>query len=215
MTDDDDFASLLRATGPLPADRVARVVSEAAADVDRLLASGHPHGRLSPAAIIARADGGIALADPASIGDSPDTGAHAAPEIFAGSLPDARSEVFSLASTAYTLLTGTAPNSFGIANARRARPDLGPGLEGALTRATSRDPAFRFQSAGDFARALAEALAPAPDAAPQESAPQESGAAAGRPRKISASTLLALVTIALAVLSALLWGAIFVVQHLD
>ena len=217
---DDDFASLLRATGPLPADRVARVVSEAAADVDRLLASGHPHGRLSPAAIIARADGGIALADPASLGDSPDTGAHAAPEIFAGSLPDARSEVFSLASTAYTLLTGTAPNSFGIANARRARPDLGPGLEAALTRATSRDPAFRFQSAGDFARALAEALAPAPDAAPQESAPQESapqesGAAAGRPRKISASTLLALVTIALAVLSALLWGAIFVVQHLD
>ncbi|CAM3256480.1 hypothetical protein [Tsukamurella hominis] len=214
MTDGDDFATLVRATGPLPADRVARAVAEAAAEVDRLLTEGHPHGRISPAAIIAQADGRIVLAAPASLGDSPDTGAHAAPEIFAGSPPDARSEVFSLASTAYTLLTGTAPNSFGIANARRARPDLGPGLEAALTRATSRDPAFRFQSAGDFARALAAALAPAPDAAPQDSA-APSAHAGGRPRKISAATALALVALTLAVVSALLWGAIFVVQNLS
>lgn len=214
MSAGDDFATLVRATGPLPAHRVVHVVSEAAAEVDRRLAAGHPHGRLSPAAITADADGRIALVDPASLGDAPDTGAHAAPEIFGGSRSDPRSEVFSLASTAYTLLTGTAPNSFGIANARRARPDLGPGLEAALTRATSRDPAFRFQSAGDFARALAEALAPVPGADAADSAAQQA-VAGGEPRKIAASTLLALVALGLAVLGALLWGAIFVVQNLS
>lgn len=214
MPDGDDLAARVRATGPLAADEVARFVSAVADEVDLRVADGHPHGRLSPAAIRHLPDGRVVLVDPAALSHVPDTGAHAAPEIFAGSPPDVRSDVFSLASAAYTLLTGSAPNSFGIANARRARPDLGPGLEAALTRATSRDPAFRFQSAGEFAQALAEALAPAAGAAPQDSA-AEASRAAGRPRKVSASTLLALVAVALAVLSALLWGAIFVVQNLS
>ncbi|CAM3897966.1 hypothetical protein ACXYTP_00490 [Tsukamurella ocularis] len=211
MTDGDDLATRVRATGPLAASEVARIVAAAADEVDRRVAGGHPHGRLSPAAIVQLPDGRIALADPAALSHISDTGAHAAPEIFAGALPDARSEVFSLASTAYTLLTGTAPNSFGIANARRARPDLGPGLEAALTRATSRDPAFRFQSAADFAGDLAAALAPdagAPAAA-AESVP------ARPPRRIPALRLLALVAGVLAVLSVLLWGGIFLVQNLS
>lgn len=164
MTEAADFATRVRATGPLAANQVAHVISSVAAEVDGRVGAGVPHGRLSPAAIALTPDGRVVLVDPASLGGAPDTGAHAAPEIFAGAAPDARSEVFSLASTAYTLLTGTTPNSFGIANARQARPDLGPGLEAVLTRATSRDPAFRFQSAADFARALAEALVPTPTA---------------------------------------------------
>lgn len=157
----DDFARRIRASGPLAANQVAHVVSAVAGEVDRRTTAGHPHGRLSPAAVALTSDGSVVLVDPATLDGSPHTGAHAAPEIFGGAAPDARSEVFSLASTAYTLLTGTTPNSFRIANTRQARPDLGPGLEAVLTRATSRDPAFRFQSAADFARALAEALAPA------------------------------------------------------
>ena len=171
MTEAEDFATRIRVTGPLAANQVAHVVAAVATEVDERAAAGAPHGRLSPAAISLRPDGRVVLVDPASLGSVPDTGAHAAPEIFGGATPDARSEVFSLASTAYTLLTGTTPNSFGIANARLARPDLGPGLESVLTRATSRDPAFRFQSAGDFARALAGALAPVAGGEPPSRAP--------------------------------------------
>ncbi|WEL94511.1 hypothetical protein P1N98_06405 [Tsukamurella tyrosinosolvens] len=211
MTDGDDLATRVRTSGRLPADEVAHVVSAAADEVDQRVADGRPHGRLSPAAILQLPDGRIALADPATLSHVPDTGAHAAPEIFAGAPPDARSEVFSLSSTAYTLLTGEAPNSFGIANARRARPDLGPGLEAALTRATSRDPAFRFQSAAGFAAALAEALAPTPEA--PAAAPQS--LPTRPPRRIPALALLALVAGVLAVLSVLLWGGLFLVQNLS
>ncbi|MGX9293847.1 hypothetical protein [Tsukamurella paurometabola] len=206
---DDDLATRLRATGPLPATEVARILSAAADVVDRRIAEGRPHGRISPAAIVAPANGDVVLADPATLGRLPETGAHAAPEIIAGAPADARSEVFSLASTAYSLLTGTTPNSFGIANARRARPDLGPGLEAALTRATSRDPAFRYQSAGDFARALADALAPAAESGPPTPAAED------RPRRISALGLLSLIAGVLAVVSVLLWGGILLAQNLS
>ncbi|NMD55549.1 hypothetical protein [Tsukamurella columbiensis] len=212
---DGDFAGRVRATGPLAANQVAYVVSAVAAEIDGRAAAGDPHGRLSPAAIALASDGRVVLVDPASLGAAPDTGAHAAPEIFGGAIPDARSEVFSLASTAYTLLTGTTPNSFRIANARRARPDLGPGLEAALTRATSRDPAFRYQSATDFARALAAALAPPPaDTVAPELFDFPEGVA-DRARRMSALRLLALIAATLAVLSVLLWVGILVVDSLS
>ncbi|BDH56619.1 hypothetical protein [Tsukamurella sp. PLM1] len=208
MTDAEDFATRIRATGPLAANQVAYVVSSVAADIDGRVAAGVPHGRLSPAAIALRPNGSVTMIDAAALGNVPDTGAHAAPEVFAGSPPDARSEVFSLASTAYTLLTGSTPNSFGIANARQARPDLGPGLEAVLTRATSRDPAFRFQSAADLARALAEVLTPVAGDTP--ASPQAARARDHRPRK---GPVLALLALVLAVLGVLLWTAVFIAHR--
>ncbi|RDH12688.1 hypothetical protein [Tsukamurella pulmonis] len=179
---DDSFADLVAAGGPLAADRVARAVCSVAGEVDRRAAAGDPHGRLSPAAITATPDGGV-LIDPAAETPTMEFAVHAAPEVIGGAAADARSEVFSLASTAYTLLTGRTPNSFGIATTRRARPDLGPGVEAVLTRATSRDPAFRYPSASDFARALDAALTSAgtPTVAPVARADERTRRSPWRP----------------------------------
>ncbi|TWS22736.1 hypothetical protein FK268_18620 [Tsukamurella sputi] len=218
---DDDFATRIRETGPLAADQVAHVVSAVADEVDRRAAEGRPHGRLSPAGIALTPDGRVVLVDPTSLDGSADTGAHAAPEIFGGAAPDVRSEVFSLASTAHTLLTGTAPNSYRIANTRQARPDLGPGIEAVLTRATSRDAAFRFQSASDFARALADALAPeagAPAASepfpPGPRAPVRADGPLAGPRLGVLGRWAGAVGIVLAVATVLLWAGAWVVRVL-
>lgn len=150
-----DAADLLRDHGPLSAGQVQFLVNAVASDVDARVAAGKPHGRLNPTALWLEPSGGVRLTDAL---DEVDAHAHAAPEVLAGQDPTVRSEVFSLASTTYTLLTGHPPNPYGFATVRRARPDLGPKVDSVLAQATARGPEFRFDSAAEYAASLATAL---------------------------------------------------------
>ncbi len=179
MAGQGDSSVGLQDRGPLAADDVRFVMGAIAPVVDSRVDAGAPHGRISPATLVVE-PGGARLAE---VSDTEDVDTYAAPEVRAGDAPTARSEVFSLASTTYTLLTGHPPNPYGFATVRRDRPDLGPEVDGVLLQATARTPDLRFASAAEFAAALAEALekpvplsaipvrAPAPVTAMQLAAP--------------------------------------------
>ncbi|MGX9293846.1 hypothetical protein [Tsukamurella paurometabola] len=154
MAGQGDSSVGLRDRGPLAASDVRFLIGAIAPIVDARVEAGTPHGRLSPAALQVEA-GTARLTDPA---EADEATTYAAPEVRAGGAPSARSEVFALASTTYTLLTGHPPNPYGFATVRRDRPDLGPEVDGVLLQATARTPDLRFASAGEFAAALAEAL---------------------------------------------------------
>ncbi|MET9325670.1 hypothetical protein [Tsukamurella sp. NPDC003166] len=141
--------------GQLTAGQVRFLVGSVAPEVDVRAAAGRPYGRLSPTALQVGTDGSVHLAaSPSAV----DADAHAAPEVLGGAEPTVRSEVFSLASTSYSLLTGHPPNPYGFATVRRARPDLDPRVDGVLAQATARGPEFRFPTVTAFADALGAAL---------------------------------------------------------
>ncbi len=100
------------------------------------------------------------------------------PEQSSGEEPvDARSDIYSLAAVLFEALVGrppfTGPNARAIMarrlvedppSVRPARPEVGVEVEAAIRRAMARQPGDRFESAGEFAAALA---APVMDSSPQ------------------------------------------------
>ena len=105
--------------------------------------------------------------------------AYLSPETIEGRPVDDRTDQYSLACTAYFLLTGRNPFSGPSAAAVFAAhlthpmPSVGPAhgaaapvLDAVLARATAKDPAQRFGSVAEFATALREALRPRTDAYP-------------------------------------------------
>ncbi|MBX9710175.1 MAG: serine/threonine protein kinase, partial [Xanthobacteraceae bacterium] len=83
-----------------------------------------------------------------------------APELFQGSPPNARSEVFSIAVTLYRMFSGGA-FPFGQWERQplsRKRPDLPAWLGKCLAQALAFDPALRFANAAEFAQALEAGL---------------------------------------------------------
>ena len=81
---------------------------------------------------------------------------HLAPEQAAGAEPDARTDIYAVASLLFELLTGEPPR--GRASARTARPDVSRALDRVLARALDPDPARRFPDARSFADALARSV---------------------------------------------------------
>ena len=79
-----------------------------------------------------------------------------APEQAAGAEPDARTDVFAVASLLFELLTSEAPR--GRTCARTVRPDVPRALDRALARALDPDPDRRFPDARAFADALARSV---------------------------------------------------------
>ncbi|WP_460604044.1 protein kinase domain-containing protein [Jatrophihabitans fulvus] len=143
--------------GPLP---VAQVVSAAlvgAAALDELRRHGHAHGLISPQSLIDEPGGRVRLVAPlpAALADivalAGGTG-HEPPEVLRGGGTTWAADVFSLASTAWTLLTGRPP--FGAPDDRLARltaaeppplvrADVPPALADTLRAALAADPGRR------------------------------------------------------------------------
>ncbi|EGD55906.1 serine/threonine-protein kinase [Gordonia neofelifaecis] len=187
--DGEDLAQRLRATGPLAANQVGFVVAVVADALDRAHSSGLVHRDVKPANILLSHDGDVLLTDfgiarPAlpdtaltATGTAVGTLDFASPEQLQGLTVDGRSDQYSLACTAFALLTGVA--LFADSSAARVitrqlsdplpsvlarRPDVTAAVDAVLSRATAKDPDLRFASTAEFAGALNRALAEHPAA---------------------------------------------------
>jgi serine/threonine-protein kinase PknK len=173
----------LRTEGPLPAARVAAIGAKIADALAAAHEVGIVHRDVKPGNILLSRFGVPALAD-FGVGHLIDAAAsdsvldsfslhHAAPEVISRSSPSPVSDVYSLGSTLFELLTGHPPFG-GEAEEVPAIlwqivhepppavhcPDL-PGLGDQISLALSKDPDDRPQSAAEFARALNALIVPA------------------------------------------------------
>ena len=169
---------------PLSVDDVCRIVSQVASALDALHDSGLVHRDVKPANIMLADDGRAILVD-LGVARSLNTDGITSPSVVMGTpgflapeqLGDAvaagpRTDVYQLAATAYTLLTGRPPFQGSpvevlYAIAHRAAPDLQalcpdlpPGMAAAIVEALAKDPQRRPAHAGAFAGALTAAALP-------------------------------------------------------
>lgn len=172
-TTDGSYADLMNTAGPIPVDEVVRVGIAVAAALQATHAAGGLHLGVTPA-IIARGAAGpmLTLDAPPAAGTLVADGfaPHASPEALLGEPLDARSDVYSLASTMWTLLAGHPP--FAVDADESLDPDIYqervlrapapavpvtgiPGwLQVSLRRAMAKQPEDRYPTAAAFADAL-------------------------------------------------------------
>jgi serine/threonine protein kinase, bacterial len=183
-----DAANLVRKRYPtgMPVDQVISIVTAVASALDSIHSAGMLHRDVKPANIlcsdtaagarrIALADFGIARQIDDSSGITATnvtigTVSYAAPEQLMGKKSDGRADQYALAATAFHLLTGAAPfvdsNPAVVIGQHLSSPpprlgDVRPELsrlDAAIATAMAKDPAQRFASCSDFARALAGAV---------------------------------------------------------
>jgi serine/threonine-protein kinase len=180
----------------LPVEDAVRLAREVAESLDYAHRNGVVHRDIKPENILLTeghalvADFGIAKAVSTAgderltqTGTAVGTPAYMSPEQASpGTSLDGRSDVYSLGCVLYEMLSGeppfTGPSSQAVIarhavepprSLRVVRPGVPPALERAVERALAKVPADRFQTAGEFARALT--LPEATSAAPRKPAP--------------------------------------------
>jgi diguanylate cyclase (GGDEF)-like protein len=162
----------------MPYELVEQVIAQIADALDAMHKAGVLHRDVKPANILldrerARAvlvDVGIAKRR-GTAHDPAGTPGFTAPESFVGGAEDPASDVYGLAATAYTLLTGTAPFGEGAIDGilarqqregptspKRWRPALPMAVEAVLVRALQPEAESRYATATEFARAFGHAL---------------------------------------------------------
>jgi serine/threonine-protein kinase len=178
----------LRTRGPLPPTEAARVLREVAWALAYAHGRGIVHRDVKPDNILLEAGTGRALVtdfgiahggrDPGSVTDPGKimgTAHFMSPEQAAGEAVDGRSDIYALGVVGYLAVSGRLPFESNnlpallVSQATEdppsvtlAAPGLPPALGAAIDRCLARDPADRFTDG----EALADALAPAPDARP-------------------------------------------------
>ena len=119
----------------------------------------YPHGRVT------LVDFGVAkvfdVGTKTTVGARAVTPGYSPYEQYGQGTTDARSDIYSLGATLYTLLTGEVPAESvqrmvrdPLISPRRLNPGISPALEAALLKALQMDPELRFQSAGEFKAAI-------------------------------------------------------------
>jgi serine/threonine-protein kinase len=186
------LAERVRRSGPLSAREAVRLLQDVAYALAYAHGRGVVHRDIKPDNVmLERATGralvmdfGVAraIAAPTAtdgltrVGEIVGTPEYMSPEQATGDRIDGRSDLYSLALTAYFALTGTAPmsaDSTGKVLARQltevlppmaaVRPDLPPALAAAIDRCLKKDPAARFPNAEALVEALDAAQLVAPD----------------------------------------------------
>jgi serine/threonine-protein kinase len=171
------LAQLVERDGPLPVDRVLRLLREALSALAHAHGSGLVHRDIKPENMLIAPDGslqitdfGLALALRGKFGGATSqsgTPQFASPEQLLGERVDQRSDLYSLAAVAYYALLGEAPfpgltpeqvlakqTTNQLPTARGQREDVGEPLERVLDRALSADVALRYPSAAEFLQAV-------------------------------------------------------------
>jgi sugar lactone lactonase YvrE len=181
-----DLRRVLEKEGALAPIRAAEFISPVASALDAAHAAGLVHRDVKPANILvdARAgrpdhvylsDFGVVKGASASVSltgaDYLGTPHYSAPEQIDGLAVDGRADQYALACVAYQLLTGAVPferdHSTAVLLAHLSapppsllaqRPDLPGAVDQVVAKAMAKPPGNRYQSCGDFADALREAL---------------------------------------------------------
>jgi eukaryotic-like serine/threonine-protein kinase len=179
---------LLATKGALPPADACRIARQAAVALGRLHAMGQVHGDIRPANLWLHADGNAKLVlfpllrDPLAPPDAaadkggrvPPEADYRAPELSEPNrAPDARSDIYSLGCTLYTMLANQPPFPGGDAAQKQARHQteklvpldkLNPALPAALNKLVgymmAKDPELRYQQANSVVEALLPHLAP-------------------------------------------------------
>jgi serine/threonine protein kinase len=180
----------IAAAGPLGAEAVRRFIPPICTALQMAHDAGIVHRDLKPGNIVAHrfgagerayklVDFGLAALKDAGADETRLTGAfmfvgtvaYAAPEQVEGQLADARSDVFSLASVVYEMLTGRPPHGAGgvyetlakqasgtVAAPSHLRPELPSSLDEIVLKGLARDRDARWASAAEFGRALGSTI---------------------------------------------------------
>ena len=147
----------------LPVDEVLEHVAQACEALAYVHEQGVVHGDVKPRNLLVGPQGtvlgdfGIAgrAAEPDSVaGAIAGTPGFMAPEVFAGDAPTPLADVYGVAATAWTLLTGERPAYGEDTPLAERAPGVTPELEAALLGALAVDPSVRTRGAEDFVRAL-------------------------------------------------------------
>ena len=180
----DDLRTLVRRTGPLEPGHAARIAGQVAAALDAAHATGLVHRDVKPANVLLGQGEHAYLSDfgltkhvlseagATKPGHWVGTLDFIAPEQIRGERVDARADVYALGCVLHYMLAGRPPFSPEGEEAKMwahltemppavssAAPGVPGGFDEVIARALAKDPAERFQSAGDLGRAATAAAA--------------------------------------------------------
>ncbi|MEU6129938.1 serine/threonine-protein kinase [Saccharopolyspora sp. NPDC047091] len=183
LVDGTDLATHLASYGPLDPDRAVGLLEQVAHALDAAHADGLVHRDVKPSNVLVGSTGfaylvdfGIAYAASTgtaatSTGITVGTLAYMAPERFGEGPAEPSSDVYSLTCLFYECLTGRKPfqreATVAMISAHlhddpprpgTTAPHLGSAFDAVIARGMAKDPAHRFDSAGDLAREAVEAL---------------------------------------------------------
>ncbi|MEO5798542.1 MAG: serine/threonine-protein kinase, partial [Gemmatimonadales bacterium] len=178
-----NLAQLVHADGPMPLDKVLRLLREALSALGHAHALGLVHRDIKPENILIEKSGSIRITDfglaLALRGQGRFGGAtsqsgtpqFASPEQLLGERVDQRTDLYSLAAVAIYALMGRAPFPGGsveqvlakqtadaVPDLTTARPDVSEALSAVLGRALRNDVEARYATAGEFRSAIEEAV---------------------------------------------------------
>lgn len=179
---EDLQARLLRTGVPLPEAQALAWIGQVADALNYLHQQNPPviHRDIKPANIVITSDDQAMLVDfgiskifaqgkKTALGARAVTPGYSPPEQYGQASTDARSDIYALGATLYTLLTAQEPpDSLSRAPRdlmlpiRAANPNISLPVEKAVTQATALHPDHRFQNVTQFKMALAQKPAPAP-----------------------------------------------------